>query len=126
MAPHLVIVLSDDVLNAVASGGSFTLRTGSGDRIAPQPAGGAPNYRAGSLPARLLTWAGEHGGEFDASDIVKALGVSRAHVSMLLNKLVNDPGPVRRIARGVYAFEGAADDTPTPGRRKVKKRAKKK
>ena len=121
MSVQLVIELSEDVLKALvasrnltitvtqpAPGGSGSGGSGSGGREtqAAQANGGNVIPREGSLPARIIGWAEQHGREFSTIDLVKEFGVTRAHGSMLLAKLANGPYPVARRHRGVYQYAG--------------------
>ena len=96
--------------------------TGTGTPV-PTATGEAHRYRAGSLPDKLYNWAENRGKEFGTGDVVKALGVTRAHASMILNKVSNDPGRIKRVARGVYGIEGGATKAPA---KKARRKAKKK
>jgi len=135
MTINLVIEVSEDILRSVSNGGTVTVRivrgtgkpTGSGTPDRAPATGVAHRYRAGSLPDKLFKWAEKRGREFDTGDVVKALGVTRAHASMILNKVSNDPGPIKRVARGVYGLEGGATKAPPKKtRRKAKKKSGKK
>jgi len=135
MATNLVIEVSDDLLQSIAGGGTVTVSVvrGSGSNgsaavpagAASAPARGAETrYRKGSHAAKLVEWATKRGKEFRTDEVVKALGVNRAHASMILTKLANDDGPVQRVARGVYRVDGGA--APSSSRTRRKKAARKK
>jgi hypothetical protein len=116
MSVQLVIELSEDVLKALVASRNLTITVtqpapaGSGSRGSEKQAGQANGGnvipREGSLPARIIGWAEQHGREFSTVDLVKKFGVTRAHGSMLLAKLANGPYPVARRHRGVYQYAG--------------------
>ncbi len=114
MTATLTISLSDDVLKALKAAKSITVALGSAPagRAARRavPAGKAKGakgeaagpYRAGSLPARLLSWAGGRKKPFGVPDVMKAMRIKRSHASMLLT-YVRKRGDVKRVGRGRYA-----------------------
>lgn len=59
------------------------------------------SFRLGSLPARLVAWAGRRKKPFVSADVVKVLKVTPAHASMVLTQ-VTTSGDVKRIRPGVY------------------------
>jgi len=132
MTVHLVVEVTDELINSISDGGTVTVRLvrgGGGASTAPARAGmgaGADtHYRRGSHPQKLLDWAAKRGSEFGVDDVVKQLGVTRSHASMILNKVVKDTGPIRRVSRGVYGMDGAAPASlpaSKPTRRKTGKR----
>jgi len=117
MTVHLVIRIGRDVLDSVSEGRPVVLGVSSEPAPASNP---AIVYRDGSHPQRLLDWAERRGRDFDTSDVVRVLRVTRSHASMILNKVVKDTGPIRRISHGIYRFGDA-----TPARKKKKKRKRK-
>jgi hypothetical protein len=58
-------------------------------------------FREGSLPARLLSWAGGCKGPFGVPDLMKKFRIRRGHASMLL-AYVSKGGAVKRVGRGLY------------------------
>jgi len=108
MTASLTITLSDDVLKALKQSKSITVSLDSGGRTAPgsrsstpRAAKGANGYRAGSLPAKLMAWAGGRK-SFGVPDVMKAFRIKRGHAAMLLS-YVTKGGAVRRVGRGDYA-----------------------
>jgi len=111
MTAKLTITLSDDVLKALKQAKSITLALDSGGRAAPAsraaPAGKAANgkagpYRQGSLPAKLMAWAGGRKKPFTVPEVMKAMKIKRGHASMLV-AYVRKGGAVKRVGRGEYA-----------------------
>lgn len=109
MTASLTITLSNDVLKALQQSKSITVSLDSSGRSAPgsgssapHPAKGANGYRAGSLPAKLMAWAGGRK-SFGVPDVMKALRIKRGHASMLL-AYVTKGGAVKRVGRGEYAL----------------------
>jgi len=109
MTAKLTITLSDEVLKALRDAKAITVALGTGpaaSRAAPAGKSRAANgkagpYREGSLPAKLLAWAGKRK-SFGVPDVMKALRINRSHASMLLT-YVTRGGVVRRVGRGEYA-----------------------
>jgi hypothetical protein len=121
MSLHLVIRIDERALRTAAPGQPMTLRIDRGR--APEPAHAdshgtdeARIYREGSLPRRLVDWAQSRRRAFGTDDVTEALAISRPHASMLLGKLVKDPGPIRRVARGVYGFDAPPDARKQPAK----------
>jgi hypothetical protein len=105
MTAKLTIALSDEVLEALRTSRSITIRLeGGGSRAASRRGGGAEEPRAGSLPARVIDWAKTRKKNFGTRDITKKFKLSRAHASMLLSRLANGPYPIQRMRRGVYSY----------------------
>jgi len=110
MTAKLTIVLSEDVLKALREAKTITVALGAGpaaSRAAPAGKSEAANgqagpYRAGSLPAKLLAWAGGRKKPFGVPDLMKKFGIKRGHASMLV-AYVRKGGAVKRIGRGEYA-----------------------
>jgi hypothetical protein len=113
MTAKLTIVLSDEVLKALKQAKAITVALGSGGRAAPAsraaPAkaarsknGKAGPYRAGSLPAKLLSWASGRKKPFTVPEVMRAMKIKRGHASMLL-AYVSKGGAVKRVGRGAYA-----------------------
>jgi len=111
MTAKLTIMLSDEVLKALKQAKAITVALGSSGRSAPAsraaPAakaratnGGSGPYREGSLPAKLLAWAGKRK-SFGVPDVMKAFKIKRGHASMLI-AYVTKGGAVRRVGRGEY------------------------
>ena len=69
-----------------------------------RPRSSSDEPRAGSLPARVIDWAGKRKKPFGTNDITKRFKLSRAHASMLLSRLANGPYPIEREKRGVYVY----------------------
>jgi hypothetical protein len=117
MTATLTITLGDEVLKALAQAKSITLAVGSDGRAVPgtprtarttrTPAaskatdGRAGPYREGSLPAKLLAWAGGRKRPFGVPDLMKRFKIKRGHASMLL-AYVGKSGAVKRVGRGEY------------------------
>ena len=107
MTAKLTIALSDEVLEALRTSKSITIRLeshGGGGRRRPVNDEGHEIPREGSLPARLIDWAKGRGKPFGTKEIVKRFRLSRAHASMLLSRLANGPYPIDRQRRGVYIY----------------------
>jgi len=116
MTAKLTITLSDEVLKALRQAKAITValdsggRTGPASRAAParQPEatraknGKAGPYRAGTLPAKLLSWAGGRKKPFGVPDLMKKFRIKRGHASMLLSYVLKG-GAVKRVGRGEYA-----------------------
>lgn len=113
MTAKLTIVLGPDALKALRGSQSIRIVAGSaGDaRPAPAPRGGAApraaktkpgTYRAGSLPAKLMAWAGGLKKPFGVAEVMGKLKIKRAHASMVLTRVANS-GHVKRVGRGAYA-----------------------
>ncbi|MHC4548311.1 MAG: hypothetical protein ACYTEZ_05985 [Planctomycetota bacterium] len=102
MTAKLILSFSDEVLDALRSSKTITIRLEShqGKRAA---APGSEEPRAGSLPARLIDWAKTRKKTFGTKDVSRRFRLSRAHASMLLSRLANGPYPIQRQRRGVYA-----------------------
>jgi len=108
MAATITITLSDEILRILDSERSIevTLDSAAGSRGAGRagvaaraaPAGG---YRAGSLPGTLVQWAAGRK-QFGVRDVMKALGIKRAHASMVLTRVMAS-GHLKRVGRGTYA-----------------------
>jgi hypothetical protein len=115
MMASLAISLSGEVLRALKATKSITLSVGPGapaPRAAPakaqrkgtrraKAADGPGGFREGSLPAKLLAWAGGRKRPFGVPDVMKALKVKRPHASMVLTRVLG-LGGVRRVERGEY------------------------
>ena len=116
MTARLTIVLGPDVLKALRNSQSITVVAGSGGggsapasraatraAAAPRASNGkAGPYREGSLPARLMAWASGLKKPFGVPDVMKKLGIKRAHASMVLTRVANS-GHVKRVGRGEYS-----------------------
>lgn len=122
MTATLTITLSDEILKALKEEKSIAIALNSGaggaapaSRAAPRArakAARAPRsaktaksdagpFRAGSLPARLLSWAGGRKRPFGVPDVVKAMRIKRSHASMLI-AYASKAGAVKRVGRGAY------------------------
>jgi hypothetical protein len=105
MTASLTIVLSDDVLKALKAAKSIKVDLASAGRGSPASSrttnGKAGPYREGSLPAKLVAWAGGRKKPFTVPEVMKALKIKRGHASMLL-AYVGKSGAVKRIGRGEY------------------------
>lgn len=110
MAAKLVLQLSDEILAALRANRTLTIRLDApkkrGARTAGEGFAGAPEPRAGSLPARVIAWAKTRKKPFGTPDIVKRFRLSRAHASMLLSRLAKGPYPIARRSRGLYTHTG--------------------
>ena len=107
MTAKLTISFSDDVLAALRSNKSITIKLDSHTNGARR--GGRQTMeepREGSLPARVIDWAQTRQKNFGTLDITKRFKLSRAHASMLLSRLANGPYPIARAKRGVYSYAG--------------------
>ncbi len=123
MTAKLTIAFSDDLLRLLkstknvkltvagggargAAGGRGGRRTTGGARKARGARGGRPKAdgapRAGSLPARVIDWAGKRSRPFGTNDVSKKFKLSRAHASMILSRLATGPFPIKREKRGLY------------------------
>ncbi len=120
MTAKLTITLSDEVLKALKASKSITvaLASGGGGRApraaASRPAGaskasngtkreaGAGGFREGSLPAKLLGWAGGRKRPFGVPDLMTKFRIKRGHASMLI-AYVAKAGAVKRVSRGAYS-----------------------
>jgi hypothetical protein len=111
MTAKLTITLSPEILTALKQSKSITVGIDSGRRFIPgsraAPAGGATGgkagpYREGSLPAKLLSWAGGRKKPFTVPEVMQAMKIKRGHASMLL-AYVGKSGAVKRVGRGEYA-----------------------
>jgi hypothetical protein len=117
MTATLTITLSSEVLKALKAAKDITVAVGPGGdgagpapRAAPAKAarasratdGEAGPYRAGSLPARLLSWASGRKRPFGVAEVMKKLKIKRAHASMVLTRVAGS-GHVKRVGRGEYA-----------------------
>lgn len=104
MTAKLTIALSPEVLDALRSSRSITIRlegpTGRRTRA------GSDEPRAGSLPARVIGWAHTRKRTFGTKEVQGRFKLSRAHASMLLSRLANGPYPIVREKRGVYRHDG--------------------
>ena len=96
----ITIRLGDDVLKSLAASRSITITLRSEVR-ARGGAGTSNGFRAGSLPDRLLTWAGSRKQPFGVQEVMKKIKVTRAHASMLLTRTVAS-GRLKRVGRGAY------------------------
>jgi len=133
MTATLTIKLSDEVLEALRASKTITIALGSSGRTSPAARTGTPaeaaQPREGTLPARVLDWAQKRGTTFRTADIQKALGLKRAHASMLLSRLASGGTAMRRVRRGVFVVgDGAVESKAAPastrrGGKKPKKRA---
>jgi len=115
MTARLTIVLGPDVLKALRRSNSIRVAAGS-DAPAPRaassrparaakngsPKPGAGGFRAGSLPAKLMAWAGGLKKPFGVPDLMKKLGIKRGHASMLV-AYVTKGGALKRVGRGAYS-----------------------
>jgi hypothetical protein len=89
MTAKLTITLSDEVLKALKTEKNITVALASGGGAAPASAapagatkatnGKAGPYRAGTLPAKLLSWAGGRKRPFGVPDLMKRFGIKRGH-----------------------------------------------
>ena len=112
MTAKLTITLSPEVLKALRAsksirvavgGGSAPITRGSGNGKAPRASNGeAGAYRPGSLPAKLMAWAGGRKRPFGVPDLIKKFRIKRGHASMLI-AYVTKGGTVKRVGRGEYA-----------------------
>jgi len=115
MTVTLSITLGDEILKALASEKSITIalssapagraasrRARAGGKAKSPAAKRKAGYRAGSLPARLLSWAKGRKKPYGVPDVMKAMRIRRSHASMLLT-YVRKRGDVRRVGRGEYA-----------------------
>jgi hypothetical protein len=115
MTAKLTIVLSDEVLKALRNSQSISIVAGS-DGGAPPAARPAPAatakagrtsngksgpYREGSLPAKLMAWAGGLKKPFGIPDLMRKFKIKRGHASMLI-AYVTKGGAVKRVGRGEY------------------------
>jgi len=103
MPATLTLTISEDVLRAMRRGDvKLALVSSTNGRAAPTR---SPQRRAGrregTHPARILAWASGQTKPFGVADVMKALGLKRAHASMVLTRLVRSRA-VRREGRGVY------------------------
>jgi hypothetical protein len=117
MTAKLTITLSDDVLKALKASKSISvaLQSGGGGGRAPRGAparsagggggrkagAGAGGFRAGSLPAKLLAWAGGRKKPFGVPDLMSKFKIKRGHASMLVSYVLK-AGAVKRVGRGAY------------------------
>lgn len=122
MTATLTITLSDEILKVLKDEKSIAVALSSAGRgTAPAPrsapaAQAAPArasrsakgkkpdagpFRAGSLPARLVAWAGGRKRPFGVPDLVKKFRIKRGHASMLI-AYVAKAGAVKRVGRGAY------------------------
>ena len=112
MTASITITLSDEILKVLHSEKDITvaldssgatrgsgISTGRAPGSVPAPFGG---YRKGSLPDRLIKWAGGRKRPFDVQDVMKTLKVKRAHASMVLTRVMSS-GHLKRVGRGSYA-----------------------
>ena len=117
MTASITITLSDEILRVLKAERAITVALDSsraaqgGARRAPAAkasgngAGGeAPEggYRSGSLPDRLVKWAGGRKRPFGVQEVMKKLRVKRAHASMVLTRVMAS-GHLKRVGRGAYA-----------------------
>jgi len=105
MTAKLTIAFSPEVLDALRTSKSITIRLESARGRGSSSSGGSSEPRAGSLPARLIEWAGTRKKPFGTPDVSKRFKLSRAHASMLLSRLANGSFPIRRERRGVYSYD---------------------
>jgi len=124
MTAKLTIAFSEELLRLLKSNKALKLSLGSGRGGAgsggdgPRRAAGrrggrrgkrgggrrkAGGFREGSLPARILAWAGGRAKTFSTNDVSRKFKLSRAHASMLLSRLSTVDKAIRRAARGVYS-----------------------
>jgi hypothetical protein len=114
MTASITITLSDDILKVLKSEKAITLslesmKSAGRGAAAPAKRGGrggggksvSGDYRAGSLPARLVKWAGGRKRPFGVQDVMKTLKVKRAHASMVLTRVMGS-GHLKRLGRGAY------------------------
>jgi hypothetical protein len=110
MTAKLTIMFSDDVLKALKASKAITVALQSGARAprggssGPRGGGarsGAGGFREGSLPAKLMGWAGSLKKPFGVPDIMKKFKIKRGHASMLVAYVVK-AGAVDRVGRGQY------------------------
>lgn len=111
MTASITITLSDEILKVLDAERSITVeldssnatrragRAAAAGRPAAAPTGG---YRSGSLPEKLVKWAGGRKKPFGVEDVMKALKVKRAHASMVLTRVMGT-GDLERVGRGAYA-----------------------
>lgn len=118
MTAKLTISLSTDVLKALQASKSITVALasgGGGGGSAPRAtsaralrssgstaAKGPAGFRAGSLPAKLMGWAGGLKKPFGVPELMKKFRIKRGHASMLVAYVVK-AGAVRRVGRGAYS-----------------------
>jgi hypothetical protein len=111
MTARLTIVLGPDVLKALRGSNSIRVAAGSsGGAAASRPAPAAKDsgarpgeggFRPGSLPAKLMAWAGELKKPFGVPDLMRKFKIKRGHASMLI-AYVSKGGAVKRVGRGEY------------------------
>jgi hypothetical protein len=112
MTATLTISLGDDILKALREAKAITIALDSGGRAArggagasraARPAKGeAGAFRAGSLPAKLVAWAGGRKRPFGVQDLMTRFRIKRGHASMLVAYVLK-AGAVRRVGRGEYS-----------------------
>jgi len=109
MTASITITLSDEILRVLHAERSITVEldsAGAGRRpgraAAAGKAAGGGGYRSGSLPERLVKWAGARKKPFGVQEVMKALKVKRAHASMVLTRVMAS-GDLKRVGRGAYA-----------------------
>jgi len=115
MTAKLTIVFGPDVLKALRQSTSIRVAAGSAggngrarraaSASASKPAAakaGPGGFREGSLPAKLVAWAGGRKRPFDVPEVMKAMKIKRGHASMLLTSVMRKGG-VKRVGRGEYA-----------------------
>jgi hypothetical protein len=119
MPATLTIKLGDSLLRALRASKSITVALGPGasdgavrrtarrgrraraTRGRRGTARKAGAFRPGSLPARLVAWAGGRKRPFGVPDLVRKFRIRRGHASMLI-AYVAKAGAVRRVGRGAY------------------------
>jgi len=108
MAVMLTISISPPILKTLTESKSLALAVvPGGSAAAPRAARnsvvkGAGDFRAGSLPARLVGWAKGRKKPFGVEDLTKKFKIKRGHASMLLSYVVKY-GAVERVGRGAYS-----------------------
>lgn len=106
MTASITITLSEEILRLLDTERSITVELDSskGTRRAgsPRAAAATGGYRSGSLPEKLVKWAGGRSRPFGVQDVMKALKVKRAHASMVLTRVMGT-GDLKRVGRGAYA-----------------------
>jgi hypothetical protein len=106
MAAKLTITFTEEILDALRKSKSITIRLDAARGSRPAGRGGSEEPRAGSLPARVISWSQGRKKPFGTADVTKRFKLSRAHASMLLSRLANGPYPIQRVSRGVYRHGG--------------------
>jgi hypothetical protein len=108
MAVMLTISISTPILKTLTASKSLALAvvpggsTGTPRAATNTAVKGAADFRAGSLPARLVSWAKGRKKPFGVEDLTRKFKIKRGHASMLLSYVVKY-GAVERVGRGAYS-----------------------